>query len=327
VAFTAVAADGRRDVGVGLVLSSPLGSRTADPVQYATFQGLLRAKRRLHVQAKAVVPNPTGPVDLAPYDFLARRNYDLVISTPFIAGLSHAARRFRQVKFVALDGTRQALAAPVAENVEGSVFHTEQAAYLAGFVAARTADLRSPPHVVSTVGVARGGPPEPQVQAFIAGFRAGARHADPKIKLLNGYSHSFGDPASCAHIADLQIARGSQVVFAVAGGCGIGALEAAKHKGVYGIGVDTDQSDLGRFILTSVVIDWNRAVFNLARRLVHGRLPTGGNVRFDMRHHFVGLGKFSRQVSPELRHYVLNTLAPQIEQGKIVVPARLNSSH
>jgi basic membrane protein A len=162
------------------------------------------------------------------------------------------------------------------------------------------------------------------VQAYVAGFGAGARHADPKITVLNGYVHSFLDDQGCEHVANKQIAHGSQVVFAVAGPGGMGALSAAKRKGVYGVGVDTDQSGLGNFILTSVVINWSLAVYDLARRLVDGRLPTGGNLSFGLRNDGVSLGKFSPKVPPTLIRQ-LRPLRAQIEQGKIVVPTAVNA--
>ena len=68
------------------------------------------------------------------------------------------------------------------------------------------------------------------------------------------------DPAAAVESArtsvrwfDNQIAQGSKIVFQVAGGCGLGALQAAKQKGVYGIGVDADQGYLGSYILTSAL--------------------------------------------------------------------------
>jgi len=308
---------------VGLILSSPAVNRGGDPVIFDAFVGLVRAHRKLGVRVKAVTPSPgPGPNDLAPYDFLARRGYDLVISPAFIPGITQAARRFPSMKVVSLDGTRGQLDHP-APNIEGTIFHTEQAGYLAGFVAARMADLRFPaPHVVSAVG---GDPKEVQVVAYIAGFQAGARRADPKIRVLKAYSHDFIDTARCKHAALLQIAHGSQAVFDVAGDCGLGALAAAKQEGVFGVGVDTDQSYLGKFILTSALKNLNFAVYDLAKRLVHGRLPTGGNLRFDLRDHGVGLGRFSPLVPRSVRRALI-PLSRQIEQGKIVVPATLSSA-
>jgi basic membrane protein A and related proteins len=320
VAIASPSAANKRQVRIGLVLSQPL-SRSGDPSEYANYRGLLRAKRQLHVQAKAVVSNPNVYFDPAPFDYLARQHYDLVIAISYLGGLSEAARRFSKVKFVAMDAARSELyrASP---NVEGTVFHSEQAAYLAGFVAARMAHRGPRPHVVSSVG----GRPVPQVQALIAGFQAGAKRADPKIRLLNVYTNDFLNQARCAHAALDQIAHGSRVVFDVAGACGIGALEAAKRKGVYGIGVDIDQSYLGKFILTSVLNKLDVAVYDVAKRLVHGRFRVGGNLSFDLRNHGVGLGKFSPHVPRALRRELI-PLAAQIEQGKIVVPTTVNARH
>ena len=119
-------------------------------------------------------------------------------------------------------------------------------------------------------------------------------------------------------------------MFDVAGACGVGALEAAKQKGVYGVGVDTDQSWRGAYILTSVVLNWKLAVYTLSKLVVHGRLRPPGNLSWDMRHHFVGLGKFSPKVHRSLIRQ-LKPLARQIEcarcRGKIVVPTTVNARH
>ena len=204
---------------------------------------------------------------------------------------SKVSRRFPHLKFALLDVTRDSIK-PSRPNLEGTVFHTEQAAYLAGFLAARMVDREPPPHVISSVG----GIPIPTVTSYIAGFQAGAKRADPKIRLLNAYTDDFLNPTKCKHAALDQIAHGSRVVFNVAGACGYGALAAAKQKGVYGIGVDIGQSYLGKFILTSVVKNLDVAVYDLVNQLVHGRLRVGGNLSFDLRNGGVGLGKFSPRV-------------------------------
>jgi basic membrane protein A len=325
VAMGALAADGAQELRIGLVLEQPLVSRAGDPFQHGAYRGLVRAARDLHVRAKAVAPNPTSAGDayLAPMSYLARQRYDLVIAlgTLEVGALSRTARLFPREKFVLLDGTRRAVRHPPA-NVEGTVFHTEQAAYLAGFVAARMADREPPPHVVSSVA----GVPIGPVQAYVAGFQAGAKRADPKIGLLNAYTYDFLNEAKCRHAALNQIAHGSQAVFDVAGACGLGALEAAKRKGIFGVGVDIDQSYLGKFILTSVVKNLNAAVYELVERVLRGRLRTGGNLSCDLRNHGVGLGKFSPLVPRALRRE-LAPLAKLIEQGKIAVPTTLSPSH
>src|SRR3954451_25397310 len=80
--------------------------------------------------------------------------------------------------------------------------------------------------------------PFPSVKIFLAGYTAGAKAGIPNIKVLTDYSQEFVQQAPCKELALDQIAKGSQVVFQVAGGCGLGALSAAADKNVWGIGVD-----------------------------------------------------------------------------------------
>ena len=90
----------------------------------------------------------------------------------------------------------------------------------------RGADDRRP-GTVSTVG----GMKIPPVDNWIAGFQQGAKDDEPGHQVLNGYSQDFVDQAKCKEIALDQISQGSDVVFQVAGGCGLGALDAAGQKG------------------------------------------------------------------------------------------------
>jgi len=320
----AVAAEGSGQLRVGIALWAPTVGRDRDPVQYDVYRGLLRAKRDLRVQLKVLAPNPTRAGDqfFGLLSYLALQRCDLVIASGIleVPALSKAARKFPNVRFALLDGARQEVKNPPA-NIEGSVFHTEEPSYLAGYVAARMADRGQLPHVVSTVA----GFPTPQVEPFLAGFRAGAKRADPKIRVLSAFTGDFVNKTKCKHAALAQIAQGSRVVFDVAGLCGLGALEAAKRMGAYGIGVDIDQSYLGKFILTSVVKNLNVGAYDLADRLVQGRLRTGGNLSFNLRNRGVGLGKFSPKVPLALRRELI-PLATQIEQRKIVVPMTLSNS-
>jgi basic membrane protein A len=138
---------------------------------------------------------------------------------------------------------------------------------------------------------------EPPVDRFIAGYQAGAKAAVPGITVLNGYSQDWDDLAKCKEVALDQIAKRSQVVFQVAGGCGLGALDAAKEQRVWGIGVDADQSFLGPHILTSAVKRVDQAVFQTIESVVDGSWQGGTNNVFGLADDGVGLGKISSEVS------------------------------
>jgi basic membrane protein A len=231
--------------------------------------------------------------------------------------LARVAGKFPSTKFAILDAPWEVLTGRP-KNVEGTVFRTEEPSFLAGYLAAHIAKRRSPHPTISSVG----GYPIPTVDAFIAGYQAGAKRANPQITLLNTYALDFLNPAKCKHVALGQIAQGAEVVFNVAGTCGLGTLAAAKQKGVSGIGVDIDQSYLGRFILTSVIKRLDVALYDLVRSLEQGRFRTGGNVVFDLRNNGVGLGRFSPLVSGSMQRQ-LAELRAQIVRGEIAVPALL----
>ena len=100
--------------------------------------------------------------------------------------------------------------------------------------------------------------------------RPARRRRIPTSSSLNGYSNDFPDQAQCKEIALDQITKGSDVVFQVAGRCGLGALDAAKEKSVWGIGVDKDQSFLGDQVMTSAI---KRSTWACTRR--SSRASTG----------------------------------------------------
>jgi basic membrane protein A len=141
--------------------------------------------------------------------------------------------------------------------------------------------------VISAVG----GQDVPAVASYIGGYQKGAADANPDIKVVYGYSQDFVDQAKCKELGLNQIAEGSQVVFAVAGGCGLGALDAAKEKGKQGIGVDADQSYLGDHIMTSALKKVDEAAFTAAKQVQDGTYQPGTDTVFDAKSGGVGYGK------------------------------------
>jgi basic membrane protein A len=163
---------------------------------------------------------------------------------------------------------------------------------------------------------------EPPVDRFIAGYQAGAEAALPGVKVLNGYSQDWDDVAKCKELALTQIEQGSGVVFQVAGGCGLGALDAAKERGVWGLGVDKDQSFLGPHILTSAVKRVDRAVSGVIVATDLGLYPGGSDLNFNLKNKGVAIGKISPKV-PKAFITRMNAIGAQIIAGKIKPPTTL----
>jgi basic membrane protein A len=109
------------------------------------------------------------------------------------------------------------------------------------------------------------------------------------------------------------------VVFQVAGGCGLGALSAAKEKGVWGIGVDADQAYLGDYILTSAIKKVDVAVFDTIKQVVDGTFQGGGVTTFDATKGATGLGTINSSV-PQSDVQKVNDQLAQLKSGSITPP-------
>jgi basic membrane protein A len=250
--------------------------------------GIKRAADELGIEERVLISKQQG--DYVPnLTTLAQQQFDLIVPVGFLMAdaTNTVASELPNVNFAIVDFSATGLK-DKPKNVQGLLFKEQEAGYLAGYLAglwAKDNDAKA----VSTVG----GQKIPPVDHYIAGFQAGAKKANPGIQTLNGYSQDFVDQAKCKEIALDQIAKGSKVVFQVAGGCGLGALDAAKEKGVQGIGVDADQGYLGEHVLTSALKKVDVAVYNAIKRAQEGRFEGGTDVIATVENGGVGLGKIS----------------------------------
>jgi basic membrane protein A len=300
-----------RRAKIGLVLQEGIDH----PYNHGAYLGIERAVRDLDVKGRVLTPTPKE--GSAPsFSFLARQKYDLVVATSVSVAdaLDAVALKFPDQTFAIIDADHSALPHRP-RNVQGIVFSEEEAGFLAGQVAALALDLGPGDRVVSAVG----GMPVPAVQKYIAGYEAGARTVDPNITTLRGYTNDFWDPLKGRSVALGQIAQGSRVVFQVASACGLGALEAAKEQGVWAIGVDVDQSQLGPHVLTSALKRMDVAVFDTIERFVGGTLETGGTSVFALRNGGVGLGSISPEVPPSVVAEI-ERVTDEIVAGRISIP-------
>ncbi len=308
----AATATGAKTLRIGMV--TDVGGLNDRGFNHLAFLGLQQAKQRLGVQIR--VAESKSPADYIPnLASFARQGYDLVLGVGYteIGAMGAVAKRFPNTRFAIVDVANGDLAGKP-KNVLGLLFHEEQVGYLAGYLAALEAKRLPGRDVVSSVA----GEKQPPVDRFIAGFRAGAKRADPGVRTINAYSQDFTDQAKCKVIALNQIAAGSVAVFQVAGGCGLGALEAAREKKVWGIGVDADQSFLGPHVLTSATKKVDRAVFLAIQSVAQGKFR-GGDAVYGLKEGGVGLGKISPRV-PRSEVAAVNRIRAQIIAGTIRPP-------
>jgi basic membrane protein A len=279
-------------------------------------EGIREAMRRTGVTGKIVAPTFRESVaDVL--GLLARQRYELVITFGqyFEPRFGPVVAHHPAVPFALMDASRTVVKRPP-RNLQGVVFRTSEAAYLAGWLAGKLERRRPGRDVVGIVG----GMKVPSVRDFVVGFAAGARRAAPGIEVLVDYSDDWIDQSKCAALARHQIARGAGTVFNVAGECGLGTLAAAASSGVWGVGVDSDQSFLGPHVLTSVLKRFDAGFLALLRQVKAGRVVTGRDTVLGMRDGAVGLGTISSKVPPPLVEQV-DELRRKIIRGTIVVPS------
>jgi basic membrane protein A and related proteins len=305
-------------VTAGLV--SDVGRFNDKSFNQSALEGLNRAKDELGAETRAIESRAAG--DYVPnLSSLARQDFGISIGVGFLLaeGVNTVARRFPDANFAIIDYSVMAppftdadknVATP--DNVQGLTFATNENSYLIGCMAAMMVQKAGGEQVISAVG----GLDIPTVSIFIAGYQDGAKACNPDVNVLVGFSQDFVDQAKCKEIALNQIAQGSQVVFQVAGGCGLGALDAAKEQGKWGIGVDRDQADLGDHILTSAVKRVDVAVFETVKAVQEGTFEGGTDALFNLENEGVAIGTTSDQVTQDILDRV-EELQQQIIDGEI----------
>jgi basic membrane protein A and related proteins len=311
-------------IKAGLV--SDVGRFNDKSFNQSALEGLNAAKSELGIETRAIESRAAG--DYVPnLSTLARQGFDISIGVGFLLadGVNTVARQFPDSNFAIIDYS--VMAPPFTDpeknvetptNVQGLTFATNENSFLIGCMAALLVQKQGGQQVISAVG----GLKLPTVDIFIAGYQAGAKECVPATKVLVGYSQDFVAQDKCKEIALNQIAQGSQVVFQIAGGCGLGALDAAKQEGKWGIGVDKDQSDLGPHILTSAVKRVDVSVGAVIKTVQDGSFKPGTDALFNLENEGVAIGTTSDKVTQEILDKV-EELKQQILDGTIKPPSTL----
>jgi basic membrane protein A and related proteins len=305
-------AGGKPGAGKKIGLVTDIGGLNDRGFNHLSYVGLLRAQHDLGVDVKVFQAKSTQ--DYIPnLSAFARQGYDLTIGVGFTeaTAIDTVATNFPNSKFAIVD-VDQTTEPRKPKNLLGLLFKEQETGYLVGYLAGLQEKRRPGPDVIGSVG----GQKQPPVDRFIAGYQAGAKAADPGIKLLNAYSQDFNRQDLCKALALNQIAEGAGVVFQVAGGCGIGVIRAAAEKNVWAIGVDADQSFLDpKHVLTSATKRVDTAVYKAIESVVNGTFH-GGNVVYGLKDNGVGLGKINAAV-PQSEVNQVNKIKAEIVAGKI----------
>jgi basic membrane protein A len=252
---------------------------------------------------------------------LARKHLDLIAAIGFsqTQAVQKVAQEFPNVRFVLIDSVAKG------NNINSVMFKEQEGSYLVGVAAA----LASKSKKIGFVG----GMDIPLIRAFACGYNQGAKATWPKIETLQNMvgttSAAWNDPAKGGELARAQFERGVDVIFAVAGGSGMGSLQAAQEKGKLAIGVDSNQNYLHPgTMLTSMVKRVDNAIYDAFMQVKNGSWKPGVTYR-GLKEGGVDwvLDKDNRAVvTPEIEKRV-NEAKAAIINGKIkVIDYRAGSS-
>ena len=172
------------------------------------------------------------------------------------SAVEKVAKEFPQLKFAIVD---MVIDAP---NVQSVVFKEQEGSFLVGMMAASASKT-------GKVGFV-GGMDIPLIRKFQCGYEQGAKFANPKVETFANMTGTTGaawnDPARGGELTKAQFAKGADVVFAAAGGTGMGVYQAAKDAGKLAIGVDSNQNHIQPgTMLTSMLKRVDVAVYNVMK--------------------------------------------------------------
>ncbi|MBK8439448.1 MAG: BMP family ABC transporter substrate-binding protein [Rhodobacter sp.] len=200
-------------------------------------------------------------------------------------------------------------------NVKSIVFNEHEGSYLVGIMAAMASKS-------GTVGFI-GGMDIPLIRKFGCGYAQGVLAANPDAKVILNMTGdtpaAWNDPVKGAELAKAQKGQGADVIYAAAGGTGVGVLQAAADEGILSIGVDSNQNYMhpGQ-VLTSMIKRVDNAVYEVFKE---GENMTPGLNVMGLANDGVGYAMDEHNaalVTPEMQAAVEDAAA-KIKSGEIVV--------
>lgn len=299
-----------------IIAQGGLGDQSYNDLAYAGFQ---RALKETGLEGK---PVESKDVVAQAADILRRAadaDFGLVLDLEYSHGepMVEVAKDYPDTTFAILNQIQKG------DNIVSVLFREQEGSYLAGLLAGQVTTDTSIKGINAEpiVGVI-GGTKSAGIDKFIAGFIEGAKAANPKVEVKVAYSNNFGDPALGQQMAKAMFEEGADIIYQVAGGTGIGVIQAAKEAGHYAIGVDGDQDGLAPGnVLTSMIKRTDVAVENVVKSYAKGDKLGGTTVAFGLKEDGVGLSemKYTKSIIPAAYLEKVEAAKADIISGKVKV--------
>jgi basic membrane protein A len=306
---------------VGLVTN--IGGLNDKGYNHLAYVGLMKAQADLGVQV-SVSQSQSNSDYVTNLTHYASSGYQVVIAVdyPMASAVGQVSQQYPAVRFVLIDSdpTDARGNAVTRANVMSLVFKEEDAGALVGVLTGMLEKQGKTPKPANVVG-AVGGEHIPPVDAYIAGFQWGVRREDSSAQVLIGYAHDFSNQARCSAVAMSQIASGADVLFQVAGGCGLSVFTTAQAKGIWSIGVDTDEHGASTSVIASAIKRVDVATYDAIKSIRDGHFKAGESL-FGLAEDGVGWAVGNQAIPTDIQDEITR-VSGEITAGTVIVPNTL----
>ncbi len=241
----------------------------------------------------------------------AKMKYDLIIGVGYgnATAVNEVAAKYSDHHFALIDFASES------NNVWSATYREYEGDFVVGVLAALVTQTR-------IVGFMGGGV-TPVVHRIELGFAQGVKNVDPSISFISDYVGEFDDPLKGRLLAETQYMLGADVIYQVAGRCGLGAIETAREHKHWIISTGGDHSDMApNAVLTSRIKNVGRAVLDVIEDLVEGRFEGGVEKSYGFAEGGLMLSPIrptvSKVVTPPIQA-IMQEIQAQVISGKITV--------
>ena len=306
----------KNQIRVGMVTDA--GDIDDKSFNQGTWEGVEKAEEELGVEINYL--KPAGETE-AEYNIeignLYDAGYNLVICPgfKFETSIYSMQEKYQDAKFVIIDGSPNDGQGNslVAENTVSIFFAEHEAGFLSGLAAA----LQLKEAELGFIG----GMDIPVIDTFKYGYMAGVKKANSNVQIQDQFANSFTDQAKGKAIANQMYGQGADIIFIAGGDVGTGAIEAAKEKNKYAIGVDRDQSDLApKNVLTSAIKRVDVGVYETVKDLLDGKFEGGTVTVYGLDQDAVGIAPTTKNLVPQDILDYVNQEIEKLKKGDIKVP-------
>ena len=284
-----------------------------DAFNNQTLSGAKKAENELGIELDYVVAEAIPEFEGLQRGYAESGEYDLIICTGSnqADALVNVSADFPDQQFALIDST-----IAEHENVASFIFRDEESSFLAGALAAMVT-------TTDKIGFV-GGMDIPAINRFLAGYQARAHYISQDCEIMVSYVGSWTDLEKGKALALEQYDEGADIVFGAAGLSGEGVIDAAEEKGLYAMGVDTDQRYLApENVLVSTLKSTDVAAFTVIKERVEGNF-TGGSRSLGLKEDGVGLSLDNAlPVVTEEQKGIISEIREGILHGEIEIPSNI----